>query len=683
MHVHHGMPEKKPPQLETVDREAAQEQVGHRPATPSHHEMMVEDFRRRFWVSLIVTLPILLLSPMIQEWLGLQALRFPGSDYLLLALASFVYFYGGYPFLTGLIEDLRNRQPGMMTLVAVAITAAYIYSAAVVLGVRGGSFFWELATLIDIMLLGHWLEMRSVMGASRALQELARLMPDEAHLLRPDGSLEDVPTDSLGHGSRILIRPAEKVPADGKIIEGRSSLNEAMLTGESVPVEKGPGDGVIGGAINGEGALQVEVEKSGAEGYLSQVIKLVEEAQQSKSRSQDLANRAAFWLVLVALSVGVITLIAWLTLGRTFEFALERAITVMVITCPHALGLAVPLVVAVSTALSARRGLLIRNRAAFERARQPDAVVFDKTGTLTEGRFGVDELRPLAGTSEAELLRLAAAVEFNSEHPIAQGIVRSAQERGLDIPAVLDFRSFPGKGAQGMVEGRLIRVVSPGYLRDAGIELPAATPTGTGHTVVYVLEEKRPLGVVALRDVIRPESRQAIARLHDQGIRVMMLTGDTESVAAWVARELGLDEYFAGVLPDRKAAKIREIQQRGLTVAMVGDGVNDAPALVQADIGIAIGAGTDVAIESADVILVKNDPRAVVDLLGLSKATWRKMVQNLAWATGYNVVAIPLAAGVLYSAGILLSPAAGAVLMSVSTIIVAINAQLLSVPDSS
>ncbi|MGD9498271.1 MAG: copper-translocating P-type ATPase, partial [Armatimonadota bacterium] len=639
---------------------------------------------RRFWVCLVATVPILALSPMIQQFLGLEALEFAAGGYVLLALSTFVYLYGGWPFLSGLVRELSERQPGMMTLIAVAITAAFGYSAVVVLGLEGQVFFWELATLIDIMLLGHWIEMRSVMGAARALQELAKLMPDEAHRIREDGSTEDVPVADLVNGERILVKPGEKIPADGVVVAGQSAVNEAVLTGESTPVEKAEGAEVIGGAVNGDGSLEVEVRHTGDETYLSQVIRMVEEAQQSKSRSQDLANRAALWLTVIALSVGAVTLAAWLLLGRQFEFALERTITVMVITCPHALGLAVPLVVAVSTAIGAKRGLLIRDRAAFERSRTLDAIVFDKTGTLTEGRFGVSGVTSLAEMSEDEVLALAAAVERHSGHPIAQGIVRGAEERGLDSPQVSDFQAIPGKGARGTVEGHEVLVVSPGYLREHDIAIDGravAEITGKGRTVVYLLEGNRPIGAVALADVIRAESREAISRLHELGIQALMLTGDNRQTAEWVAEELGLDDYFAEVLPGEKADKIRQLQGRGLMVGMVGDGVNDAPALAQADIGIAIGAGTDVAIESADIVLVRNDPRNVTDMLALARATWAKMVQNLAWATGYNVFAIPLAAGVLAGVGVILSPAVGAILMSASTVIVAINARLLRLPE--
>ncbi|MGE0229565.1 MAG: copper-translocating P-type ATPase [Dehalococcoidia bacterium] len=643
---------------------------------------MVADFRRRFWVSLVLSVPVVALAPMIQSWLGLRdALRFPGDGYVQFAFATAVYFYGGWPFLQGLLSELKKRQPGMMTLIALAISVAYFYSSAVAFGVQGEVFFWELATLIDIMLLGHWIEMRSVLGASAALESLVRLMPAEAHLV-VGADTRDVPVTDLSRGDRVLIKPGEKVPTDGTIIEGRSSVNESMLTGESRPIEKGEGDLVIGGSVNGEAAFTVEVSKTGDETYLAQVIDLVRKAQESRSRTQDLANRAALVLTVVALSAGAATLATWLALGWDFAYALERTVTVMVIACPHALGLAVPLVVAVSTAISAGSGLLIRDRSAFEAARGLDAIVFDKTGTLTEGRFGVTDVVPLADLDETEVLRLAAAIEGQSEHPIAAGVVRSAKERGIEPPAAKQFRAIPGKGAEALVEGTTVRVVSPGYLKDAQVEVTderVRKAAAEGKTVVYVLSNGRLVGAIALADVIRPESRAAIDRLKAMGIRVMMLTGDAKPVADWVSRELGLDEVFAQVLPEQKAEKIREVQARGLTVAMTGDGVNDAPALTQADVGIAVGAGTDVAIESADIVLVRSDPRDVTAIVDLARATYRKMVQNLWWAAGYNIAAIPLAAGVLYPLGIVLSPAMGAVLMSVSTVIVSINARLLRV----
>ena len=645
------------------------------------HEAMIADFRRRFWVSLALTVPILLLSPMIQRFLGLdETLAFPGDVYVLFGLASVVYFWGGWPFLKGIARELTARRPGMMTLIALAISVAYFYSSAVVFGLAGEPFFWELATLIDVMLLGHWIEMRSVMGASRALESLVRLLPATASRLLPDGSTEEVPVSALLPGDRVLVRPGDKVPIDGVIVKGRSHLNEAMLTGESRPVERGEGEEAIGGAINGEGALTLEVRKTGDQTYLAQVIALVRQAQESRSRTQDVANRAAQWLTWIALSVGGATLFTWLALGAEIPFAVERMVTVMVIACPHALGLAVPLVVAVSTSLTAQNGLLIRDRAAFERARGLNAVIFDKTGTLTEGRFGVSDVVPLGALQQDEILAFAAALESQSEHPIAAGIVRAAQERRLETKLVSDFRNITGEGAEAIVEGRRVRVVSPGHLRRTGIEVDSAEVrrlAEQGKTVVFVLLDGAPIAAIALADIVRPESRPAIEALKALRIRCLMLTGDAEAVARSVAQELELDDYFAEVLPHEKAAKVREVKADGLTVAMVGDGVNDAPALVESDLGIAIGAGTDVAIEFADVVLVRSDPRDVFAILALSRATYAKMVQNLLWATGYNAVAIPLAAGVGYAWGLVLTPALGAAFMSLSTVIVAINAKLL------
>ncbi|PYM86440.1 MAG: heavy metal translocating P-type ATPase [Candidatus Rokuibacteriota bacterium] len=646
-----------------------------------HHTHAVADFRRRFWVSLVLTAPVLVLAPVIQRWIGLEArLAFPGDRFVEFAFASVVFVYGGWPFLRGLGDELASRRPGMMTLISLATSVAYGYSTIVVFGLPGEVFFWELATLIDIMLLGHWIEMKSVLGASAALESLVRLVPAEAHLVKDDGSTQEVPVTRLIRGDRVLVKPGEKIPTDGVIVEGQTSVNEAMLTGESKPVEKGKGTAVIGGSVNGEAAVTIEVTKTGDETYLSQVIAMVRRAQESRSRSQDLANRAAVWLTTIAVSVGALTLGAWLVRGATFAFALERTVTVMVIACPHALGLAVPLVVAVSTAISARNGLLIRDRSAFEHARNLDAIVFDKTGTLTEGRFGVTDVISLGARSETELLALAASLESQSEHPIAAGVVRGAMEKGLTFPAPAAFKAIPGKGAEAMVDAVRVKVVSPGYLKAEGLSADHSRVrevAAQGKTVVYVLVNDRVEGAIALADIIRPESREALRRLKAMGIRAMMLTGDAEAVARWVAHELALDEYFAEVLPDQKATKIKEVQARGLTVGMTGDGVNDAPALTQADVGIAIGAGTDVAIESADIILVRSDPRDVTTIVDLARATYGKMVQNLWWATGYNAVAIPLAAGVLAQAGILLSPAAGAVLMSLSTVIVAVNARLL------
>jgi Cu2+-exporting ATPase len=646
------------------------------------HAAMIADYRRRFWVSLALTVPILALSPMIQQWLGLaEAFAFPGDVYLLFFLSTIVFFYGGWPFLTGFAAELEDRQPGMMTLIALAITMAYVYSSAVVFGLAGDLLFWELATLIDVMLLGHWIEMRSVMGASGALEALVRLLPATTLRLTPSGEAEEVPVSELRPGDRVLVRPGDKVPTDGIIVSGRSSFNEAMLTGESRPVGKGEGEEAVGGSINGEGAVTIEVRKTGDQTYLGQVVEMVRAAQATRSRAQDLANRAAQWLTRIALLGGGLTFVGWLVAGAGYEFALTRVVTVMVIACPHALGLAVPLVVAVSTRLTAQNGLLIRDRAAFERARDLDVVIFDKTGTLTEGCFGVSDVVPFGGRSAEEVLSWAAAVESHSEHPIAQGMLRGAAERAISLKPVTDFRNLTGQGAEATVEGRDVKVVGPGYLRAHG--LSASDPAidrraGEGNTVVYVLLDGAVIGAVALADVIREESHEAVRRLSDLGIRSMMLTGDAQAVARTVSEKLGLAEYFAEVLPNDKAEKVREVQAKGLRAAMVGDGVNDAPALVQSDLGIAVGAGTDVAIESADVVLVRSDPRDVVAILALSRATYRKMAQNLLWATGYNAVALPLAAGVGYGWGILLTPAVGAALMSLSTVIVAINAQLLN-----
>lgn len=647
-----------------------------------HHAHMIADFRKRFWISLILTVPILLLSPMIQRFLHLgTALQFSGYGYVLFAFSTAVFFYGGWPFLKGLYTEITGKEPGMMTLIAIAIGIAYVYSSAVVFGLKGRLFYWELATLIDVMLLGHWIEMRSVMSASRAMEELAKLMPSEAHRITSDGNTEDVPLDQLQSGDKVLVKPGEKIPVDGEVVDGESSVNEAMITGESTPVTKGTGDQVIGGAINGEGSIKVEVQKTGNESFLSQVIEMVRSAQASKSKTQNLANRAALWLTIIALTSGTITLIVWLAVvHESFVFALSRTVTVMVITCPHALGLAIPLVVAVSTSLSASHGLLIRNRNAFETARNIQAVIFDKTGTLTKGEFGVTDTIVMAeGMDERELVAYMASVEQDSEHPIARGIVESSDEKY----EVSDFNSITGKGAEGTVKGKSVKVVSPGYLKENDFSFDSSRIdelSGQGKTVVFGIIDDKVAGAVALADIVREESGDAIAKLKQMGIRPMMLTGDNERVAKWVANELGLDEYFAEVLPKDKADKVKEVQSRGLVVAMTGDGVNDAPALAQADVGIAIGAGTDVAVETADVILVKSNPMDVVSVVELSRATYRKMIQNLAWATGYNAVAIPLAAGVLYSWGILLSPAVGAALMSLSTVIVAINARFLRVP---
>ena len=641
-----------------------------------HHRMMIEDFKRRFWVSLLLTVPILLLSPMIQMWLGFE-LRFPGDRLLLFAISSVVFFYGGWPFLKGAVGEFKALSFGMMTLIALAITVAYVFSTAVVFGFPGEDFFWELATLIDIMLLGHWMEMKSVLGASKALQLLVSMMPAEAHRV-VDGKVEDVSLEDLREGDIILVRPGEKVPADGVVTDGESYLNESMLTGESKPVKKERFSEVIGGSVNGNGSIHVKVEHTGKDSYLSKVIKLVEEAQKTKSKTQHLADRAAKILTVVAVVVGVGTLVVWLLLGESFNFAVERMVTVMVISCPHALGLAVPLVVAISTAISAQHGLLIRNRTAFENARLITAMIFDKTGTLTKGEFGVTRIETIDPEIDEEtLLRTAAALEMNSEHPIAVGIIRKAKEQKLDIPSAEGFQALTGKGIEATVDGRDVKVVSPGFLRDASIEIPENAYSDAAETVVFVLLDDRLAGFIALADEVREESARAIRAFKNLGVKVLMATGDNEKVAKAVSGNMGLDGYYAEVLPHQKVDLVKELQGKGEFVSMTGDGVNDAPALAQADIGIAVGSGTDIAAETADIILVNSNPRDILNLINFGRATYKKMIQNLLWATGYNVVAIPLAAGVLYNWGFVLNPAIGAVFMSLSTIIVALNAQLL------
>lgn len=646
-----------------------------------HHAMMVQDFKRRFWVSLAVMIPIMILSPMIQMFLGVDW-RFPGDSYVLLALSTFLFFYGGWPFLKGARDELKRRSPAMMTLIALAIIVAYVYSAATVFGVQGSDFFWELASLIVIMLLGHWIEMRSVMGASKALEELARLMPENAHMIMDNGETMDMPVSSLKTGQAVLVKPGEKIPIDGVVYEGGSEVNEAMITGEAVPVEKGKGDEVIGGSVNGDGILKFKVSHVGDETFLSQVIRLVRDAQASKSNTQRLADRAAKWLFYIALVTGVITFVSWMSIEGNLNFAVTRAVTVIIICCPHALGLAMPLVTSVSTSLAAKNGLLIRNRAAFENARNLDTVVFDKTGTLTEGSFGVTDIQADC-VSQDELLTIAASVEANSEHPIARGIVEAGKGRKLAALRVTDYQNLTGEGLRASVDGRPVKIVSPGYLKREGIAFDEKTYSHLakeGKTVVFILRDSKLLGFIALSDVVRPTAKEAVDELKQMGVTSIMLTGDNQRAADYAARQLDISKVFAEVLPGDKASKIDALHRDGCRVAMTGDGVNDAPSLAKADLGIAIGAGTSVAIETADVILVKSNPLDVVSILRLSRATFKKMVQNLIWATAYNVVALPLAAGLLYYQGVVISPAAGAVLMSLSTIIVAINARLLKLP---
>ncbi|MGB5823135.1 MAG: copper-translocating P-type ATPase [Proteocatella sp.] len=642
----------------------------------NHHEMMIEDFKKRLIISLIVTIPILILSPMIQEWTNIK-IAFTGSNYVLFLLSTWIYFYGGWPFLKGLKDEFKEKKPGMMTLIAMAITVAYLYSTATVFGLEGNDFFWELATLIDIMLLGHWIEMRSVLSASDALNKLAELMPNIAHLFK-DGDVVDVDISELSSEDKILIKPGEKIPADGMIVKGTSHINESMLTGESKPVEKDKGDKVIGGSINGDGSIEVQVQNIGKDSYLSKVIDMVEKAQQSKSKTQHLADKAAFWLTIIALTVGFATLFVWYAITKDFAFAIARMATVMVITCPHALGLATPLVVATSTAQSARNGLLIRNRTQFENSRKIDTVVFDKTGTLTHGEFSVNFIEIFDDNyTEDKVIEFAATLESNSGHPIATGIIKKQEDMGLSALNMNNFKAIKGKGVEGTIDGKDIMVVSPGYLRENNIEVSRELPEHGVSTDVFLIIDNKLIAVIGLSDRIREESYNAIKRLKEDGIKTWMLTGDNEKTAKHVSEELGLDGYFAEVLPDQKQEKIKELQSEGRFVAMTGDGVNDAPALAQANVGIAIGSGTDIAAETADIILVNSNPEDVVSLIDFGKATYKKMIQNLIWATGYNVVAIPLAAGVLSGIGIIISPAVGAVLMSFSTIIVAINAKLL------
>jgi Cu2+-exporting ATPase len=645
-----------------------------------HHAMMIADFRKRFYMVLALTIPIMLLSTMIQHFIGVNW-QFTGSSYILFALSSVVFVYGGWPFLTGLVDEVKSKNPGMMFLIGFAITVAYSYSVAIVFGLKGMDFFWELATLILIMLLGHWIEMRSVMGASNELELLVQLMPADAHMVMLD-MVHDVKTDTLKENDIILVKPGEKVAADGIILEGESYLNESMLTGESKPVLKAKGDKVIAGSINGNGSFKVTVSHTAKDSYLSQVVKLVDDAQKSKSQTQLLADTAAKWLTVIALVTGIGTFLYWYLTGQTLAFAMERMVTVIVICCPHALGLAVPLVVAKSTALSAKHGLLIKNRTAFENARRITTVVFDKTGTLTVGKFEVSKVVSLRkDINENELIRLASALEQKSEHPIATGILQELQVLKLAIPESENFKAITGQGVEATVEGKKILVVSPGYLKENKVIMPDGFTANDTETVVFVLINNDLAGYIALSDKIRPESADAIKILKDENIKSILLTGDNQKVAASVSKTLSMDSFIAEVLPHQKLEKIKELQRRGEFVAMSGDGVNDAPALAQADIGIAVGSGSDIAAETAGIVLVNSNPKDIVSLILFGKATYRKMIQNLIWATGYNVVALPLAAGVLYNQGILLNPAAGAVLMTVSTVVVAINASLLKVKD--
>jgi P-type Cu2+ transporter len=672
-HLHHHEEQKPSAHSHHTSVSPPMGHAGH-----DHHAMMITDFKKRFYVVLALTIPIMLLSEMIQHWLHLH-ISFSGSKYILLALSTLVFFYGGWPFLKGLVNEVKAKNPGMMFLIGFAIAVAYIYSVGIVFGLQGMDFFWELATLILIMLLGHWIEMKSVAGASRELELLVQLMPADAHMVMP-GMVHDVKTDTLKENDIILVKPGEKVAADGIILDGESYLNESMLTGESKPVKKIKGDKVIAGAINGNGAIKVTVSHAAKDSYLSQVIKLVDDAQKSKSKTQLLADTAAKWLTIIALLAGITTFLYWYLTGQSLAFAMERMVTVIVICCPHALGLAVPLVVAKSTALSAKHGLLIKNRTAFENARKITTVVFDKTGTLTVGKFEVSKIVSLKKElNENEIIRLASALEQQSEHPIASGILQKVKDLSITIPATENFNAITGKGVEATVEGKKILVVSPGYLKGNNITVPDSFTANETETVVFVIINNNLAGYIALSDKIRPESAEAIKTLKQNNIKSILLTGDNNKVAASVSKVLSMDSFFAEVLPHQKLEKIKELQSKGEFVAMTGDGVNDAPALAIADIGIAVGSGSDIAAETAGIVLVNSNPKDIVSLILFGKATYRKMIQNLIWATGYNIVALPLAAGVLYKMGVLLSPAAGAVLMTISTVIVAINASLLKV----
>ena len=652
------------------------------PAHDRHAGHSVAMFRDRFWITLLLTIPTLVWSEMVQKWFGFHAPAFAGSAFIPAIFGAVVYFFGGWVFLAGAARELRDRLPGMMTLISLAITVAFVFSVAVTLGYPGDELWWELATLVTIMLLGHWIEMRSIFQASGAVRELARLLPSTAQRIHGE-RIDEVPISELKEGDLVLVRPGASVPADGVVRSGKSAVNESMITGESVPVEKAEGQKVIAGTVNGAGSLRVEVTGTGERTALASIMRLVEQAQTSRSRAQALADRAAFFLTIVAIVAAVATLVVWIALGAPGAFAVERVVSVLVVACPHALGLAIPLVIAISTTIGARSGLLVRDRRGLEEARNLTTVVFDKTGTLTRGEFRVVDIATDGSLSDDEALRIAAAVEHDSEHTIAQGIVKTAEEKKLASARAEGFEAIPGHGVRAVVDGKEFYMGGPAMLRRLGttpaakVRDAAERAASRGQASVYLLTPASAVAAFAVADAVRPESRDAIQRLHDLKIEVVMLTGDARAVADAVGKDLGIDTVFAEVLPEQKVDNIKELKSRGKRVAMVGDGVNDAPALVTADVAIAIGAGTDVAVEAGDVVLVRSDPRNVPRIIALSRASYRKMVQNLWWAAGYNVFAIPLAAGVLAGQGIILAPAFSAVLMSASTVIVAINAQLL------
>ncbi|MFB4213158.1 copper-translocating P-type ATPase [Shouchella sp. JSM 1781072] len=643
------------------------------------HEGMIADFKKRFFVTVILAIPIIILSDMIQMFFN-YTVAFPGATAIEVILATIVFFYGGWPFIIGMVSELKQKSPGMMTLIGFAISVAYLYSMATVFWVNEMDFFWELATLIAIMLLGHWIEMKSIMKASDSLESLVDLMPQEANLVTAEGNVQTISVKEVEVGSYLLIKPGEKIPLDGIVEKGSSSVNESMLTGESVPVEKNSGDEVIGGAINSSGSLTIRVNKLSEDGYLSQVVELVKEAQQSKSKTQMLSDRAAKLLFYVAVVAGLLTFIIWMALGYSIGTAMTRMVTVLVISCPHALGLAIPLVVARSTALSAQKGLFIKDRLAFEEARNLDTVVFDKTGTLTEGTFGVTDVISYSDLSEKQIIERVASLETESEHPIAAGIVAHAKQKGYAINSVDAFDSITGSGIKGTIDGETYYVVSPGYVKRESIqfdETEIESLSAVGKTVILLVKDEIVLGAIALADQVKETAKDAVTRLKDLGISPQMLTGDNRRVAETVSKQIGIDHVIAEVLPHQKSEQIKRLQQEGKKVGMTGDGVNDAPALANADLGVAVGAGTDVAMDTADVVLINSHPSDVVSIIDLSRITYRKMIQNLWWAAGYNIAAIPLAAGVLAPWGIILDPAVGAIFMSLSTIIVAINAQSL------
>ncbi len=644
-----------------------------------HHMMMVNDFKKRFFISIILLIPILVLSPMIQTFFN-YSIDFLGDYIILLVLSSILFIYGGKPFFKGTVDELKEKAPAMMSLIALAISVSYIYSVYTTIMQTGTDFFWELSSLISIMLLGHWIEMKSVLGASRALESLLKLMPDTAHVVHDD-HVDDISIDDIEVGMILLVKPGEKIPLDGTITEGSTSIDESMLTGESMPVDKDESDEVIGGSINSSGSFKYQVSHIGDDTFLSKVVTMVRDAQSKRSKTQRLADTAAKYLFYIAIIAGLSTFLVWYFLDFNLDNAIERAVTVIIIACPHALGLATPLVNAMSSSLGAKHGVLIRNQSHFEQARHIDTVVFDKTGTLTKGEFEVSQIVTI-DNDEDDVLSLAYALESKSEHPIAKGIVQEAEKRKLKLVNAKDVKANPGHGLFGYIGKDKIELVSPNYLKKQKIKFDEGILKDLSkqkQTIVSVIKNDELIGFIALSDVVRETSREAVSMLKDMGIESIMLTGDNKEIAQSIADQIGIDKVIAEVLPDEKADKIDELVKSGKRVAMTGDGINDAPALAKAHLGIAIGVGTDVAIETADVILVKSNPLDVTNIIKLSKATYRKMIQNLAWATGYNLIALPLAAGVLSGIGIILSPAIGAILMSLSTIIVAINARLLKI----